>query len=271
MVDTPNRAIAGSRPRVSSLDRVSAADRCPPWDARRVVPSLRRLVAPPAGSGAPHRGCRPGSVRPRGDPRPEAPLGDQLPSRRPFPGSVKPAAPDGRVPALPRPSHASCGLVPESGRLRNDIRRDQQIPLPTTRLYPCVARALENPVHFPTDTLPVYGAFPAFSKKKDPRERGGRQQAGGSEQAERLAQRAKGRTPCAMRFARGPEDPGAAAGHRGGYASSETRPCLMAKRTRAAVSWTVSLAMRCPRCFSTVFSLRVEMGGDLRGWCGPRR
>ena len=32
----------------------------------------------------------------------------------------------------------------------------------------------------------------------------------------------------------------------------------MAKRTRAAVSWTASLAMRCPRCFSTVFSLRVR-------------
>ena len=32
----------------------------------------------------------------------------------------------------------------------------------------------------------------------------------------------------------------------------------MARRTRAAVSWTASLAMRCPRCFSTVFSLRVR-------------
>ena len=37
----------------------------------------------------------------------------------------------------------------------------------------------------------------------------------------------------------------------------------MAKRTRAAVSWTASLAMRCPRCFSTVFSLRVRWVGDL--------
>ena len=88
----------------------------------------------------------------------------------------------------------------------------------------------------------LHAVFPYLSKNKNPRdgkvEAGTRQRAASSEQAKRLAQRAKGRTLCAMRFARGAEDPGAAAGHRGDYASSETRPYLMAKRTRPTASWT---------------------------------
>ena len=71
-------------------------------------------------------------------------------------------------------------------------------------------------VKYYTKAAVVYGAFPYLCKKKDPRGRGKEQPAAGSEQAKRIAQGAKSRALCAMRFARGSADPGATAGHRGG-------------------------------------------------------
>ena len=44
-------------------------------------------------------------------------------------------------------------------------------------------------------------------------------------------------------------------GDRGYYCSTEARPCLTATRTSPARSWTFSLAIKCVRCFSTVFTL----------------